>query len=120
LLGHGRFRRFGCDAVEQQFELKVSFCKLIGDVLTCRVLATNIGKDRHLSLHQSRFVDDTGQEFRSTNVQVGSIDGNWGNDLVNGVPMSLTLEFDKVPSHLNYAHGEHPGRSPRSVEVTQG
>jgi hypothetical protein len=27
--------------------------------------------------------------------------------------------FRRVVLHLNYAHGEHPGRSPRSVEVTQ-
>jgi hypothetical protein len=83
----------------EQFELRVSSCNLVGDVLTCRVLATNIGQDRHLSLHQSRFVDESGQEYRSTKVQVGSIDGSWGNDLVNAVPLSLTLEFEKVRSN---------------------
>ena len=49
----------------EQFEFRVSSCRLVGDVLTCRVLLTNIGQDRHLSLHQSRFLDENSNESRA-------------------------------------------------------
>jgi hypothetical protein len=85
--------------------LEVQYCNRTGTRVICHLLVTNTGDDGVFHLHghggqiPSRMFDTDGGEYIATSVRLGTnVYTGWaGNILINGVPMSATLTFEKVP-----------------------
>ena len=90
---------------QDAFSFQLKSCQRSGTVVACKLLITNEGDDRQLSMYArwnyprgSRIFDQRGNEYGAESVQVGNHQnaGYVENLLVSGVPTSATLTFDKV------------------------
>lgn len=96
---------------QQQVEVKnflfqLQKCTLSGQTVTCDFLVTNKDNDRQLTIcsncflyGRSRIVDDMGNEFNASKVQMGNSSGSEiSNKLVSNIPMKSRLSFEGVTS----------------------
>ncbi len=83
-------------ALDIIFELKS--CQVAESALHCDLLITNKGVDRSFELRASRLVDDSGVEYSTSKLTIGSRGS--GLNLPNEVPMKARVEFENVPVQL--------------------
>lgn len=88
----------------KDFLFELQGCKASGQTVSCSLLITNKGKDRDIWItvgrnNMSRIVDDSGNEYRSNKLQIGTEErSDWmvQNLLVSGIPTKATISFDNV------------------------
>jgi TolB-like protein len=80
------------------FTFELQQCKMSGTRLICTILITNTEQDKELLLNyfDTRIVDNSGNVFRPSRIQLGDRwgDGNVWTVLANGIPMKAIITFD--------------------------
>jgi hypothetical protein len=84
-------------ALDIIFQLKG--CQVAESVLNCELLITNKGVDRSFWLRGSRLVDESGVEYSTSKLSIGS-QGAGSFSLPNEVPIKARIEFENVPAQL--------------------
>ncbi|MFQ6114797.1 MAG: FlgO family outer membrane protein [bacterium] len=90
------------EANDFTFELKE--VKMSGTNLTFKLLITNSGQDRDLTLYSSsRIFDDAGNEYKAQQVRLGNKERSpsVSNQLVSGIPTKAKLSFEKISAQAN-------------------
>jgi len=103
----------GQKAEAQNFTFELKGCKMSGSI-TCDFMITNNGQDRKLEWGHpnSRIFDDSGNEYRQSDAQLGNKRGRGTgffdmgtmgvqNLLVSGIYVKASVTFEKVSSQAN-------------------
>jgi len=94
---------------EAGFLFQLRSCTLSGETLICSLTVTNEQKDCNLTIYtrdgavKSRAIDPYGDQHNATRLQFASYSASrWASEtLVQGIPSSVTLTFEELPSNAS-------------------